>query len=92
MVRMTGEKSTMRPADEVPMSLSPLNGAPQYHGTPSCKRETGTSSAWLGLAERSGDERKGNTAKLESKTVSIVTNESSDQPFGLAAQWLSELR
>jgi len=44
------------------------------------------------LAERSGDERKVNTAKLESKTVSIVTNESSDQPFGLAAQWLSELR
>ncbi len=92
MVHMIGEKFTTWPADEVPMSSSPLNGAPQCHGIQSSKRETGTSSAWLGLAERSGGERKVNTARLESKTVSIVTNESSDQPFGLAAQSLSELR
>ena len=44
------------------------------------------------MAERNGDERKGNTAKHESKTLCIVTNESSDPPFGLVIQWLSELR
>ena len=44
------------------------------------------------MGERSGDERKGNTAKRESRTLSIVTNEFSDPPFGLAIQWLSELK
>ena len=44
------------------------------------------------MAERGGGERKGNTAKLESKILSIVMNETSDQPFELAAQWPGELR
>jgi len=55
-------------------------------------RETDTSSGSLASAERSGDARKGNTAKREPRTLSIDTKESSDQAFGLAIQWLNEMR
>ncbi len=87
---MTGERFTTRSADEVPMSSSLLNAALSYRGIRFFERETGTSTASLELAELSGAERKGNTAKLEPKIRSIVTNESLDQPFGLAAQGPSE--
>ncbi len=92
MVRTTDEKSTTRPGDEVPMSLSRLNAAPSYRGIRSFERETDTSSALLGLAEQSGDERKGNTVKLEPKTLSIDTKESSDLAFGLAIRWPNDQR
>ena len=42
------------------------------------------------MAERSGDERNDTTAKLEWKTRSIVTSDSSDQRYALGTQWLSE--
>ncbi len=92
MVRTTDEKYTPHLADAVPMSLSHPNAAPLYRGIRFFERETDTSSASLGLAEQSGDERKGNTAKLEPKTRSIVTNETSDQPSGLATRWPNEQR
>ena len=46
----------------------------------------------LGLAACSGDEREDNTAKLEWKTRSIGTSDSSDQRYGLGTQGLSEPR
>ncbi len=92
MVRTTDEKFTKRLAVAVHMSSSLLNGAPSYRGIRFFERETDTSSASLRLAELSGDERKGNTAKLEPKTRSLVTNETSDQPSGLATRWPNEQR
>ncbi len=92
MVPTTDEKSTTRPGDETPMSLSRLNAAPSYQGIRFFGRETGTSGGSLALAERSGDARKGNTAKPEPKTLSIDTKESSDRGFERAVRRLNELR
>ncbi len=92
MVPTTDEKSTTRPADGAPMWWSRLNAVLWYQGIRFFERETGTSDGSLGLAGQSGDERRGNTAKLEPKTRSIVTNETSDQPSGLATRWPNEQR
>ena len=44
------------------------------------------------MVGHSDDERKGNTAKPELRTLSIDTNKSSGQAFGLAIQWHNEMR
>ena len=89
---MIAEMFTKQPAAVVPTSSLLRNAARSYLGTRFCELETDTSGASLGLGERSGGARKGNTAKRERKTLSIVTNGSSDQPFGLATQRLNESR